>query len=53
MGAAAPDRVHLGDGRGVWERDWDLGFFIDNGPVWSAAEWFTRIAWEAFLEIQV
>jgi hypothetical protein len=22
---------------------------IDNGPVWSAADWFARIAWTAFL----
>jgi len=38
--------------RGVWERDWDLGYLIDNGPVSSAADWFARIAWVAFLEMQ-
>jgi hypothetical protein len=37
---------------GVWERDWDLGYLIDNGPVSSAADWFARIAWTAFLEMQ-
>jgi len=42
----------LGGRRGVWEDEFDLGFYIDNGPVWSAAEWFARIAWEAFLEFQ-
>jgi hypothetical protein len=38
--------------RGVWERDWDLGYLIDNGPVSSAADWFARIAWTPFLEMQ-
>jgi len=42
----------MGGRRGTWERDWDLGFMIDNGPVWSAADWFARIAWVAFLEMQ-
>ena len=42
----------LGGRRGVWEREWDLGYLIDNGPVSSAAEWFARIAWTAFLEMQ-
>jgi len=42
----------LGGRRGVWEDEFDLGFYIDNGPVWSAAEWFARIAWTTFLEIQ-
>lgn len=38
--------------RGVWEREWDLGYLIDNGPVSSAADWFARIAWTMFLEMQ-
>ena len=42
----------LGGRRGVWEDEFDLGFYIDNGPVWSAAEWFARIAWTTFLEVQ-
>lgn len=42
----------LGGRRGVWEREWDLGYLIDNGPVSSAADWFARIAWTAFLEMQ-
>ncbi len=42
----------LGARRGVWEREWDLGYLIDNGPVSSAAEWFARIAWTSFLEMQ-
>jgi hypothetical protein len=42
----------LGGRRGVWEDEFDIGFPIDNGPVWSAAEWFARIAWIAFLEMQ-
>ena len=42
----------LGGRRGVWEREWDLDYLIDNGPVSSAAEWFARIAWTAFLEMQ-
>jgi hypothetical protein len=42
----------LGGRRGVWEEEFDIGFPIDNGPVWSAAEWFARIAWVAFLEMQ-
>jgi hypothetical protein len=54
--AAWPPRMRidftLGERRGVWEREFDLGSSIDNGPVWSAAEWFARIAWTAFLEMQ-
>src|SRR5215831_8339061 len=42
----------LGGRRGVWERDWDLGYLIDNGPVSSAADWFARIAWTHLLEMQ-
>jgi len=42
----------MGGRRGVWEDEFDLGFVIDNGPVWSAVEWFPRIAWVTFLEIQ-
>ncbi len=42
----------LGGRRGVWEREWDLGYLIDNGPVSSAADWFARIAWTSFLEMQ-
>ena len=42
----------LGGQRGVWEDEFDLGYFIDNGPVWSAVEWFPRIAWVTFLEMQ-
>ena len=42
----------LGARRGVWEREWDLGYLIDNGPVSSAADWFARIAWTSFLEMQ-
>ena len=42
----------LGGRRGVWEDEFDIGFPIDNGPVWSAAEWFARIAWTSFLEMQ-
>src|SRR5215472_4638413 len=34
------------------EDEFDIGFPIDNGTVWSAAEWFARIAWVAFLEMQ-
>jgi hypothetical protein len=41
----------LGGRRGAWEDEFDIGFPIDNGPVWSAAEWFARIAWIAFLEM--
>lgn len=54
--AAWPPRLRieftLGGRRGVWEDEFDLGFVIDNGPVWSAADWFARIAWTAFLEMQ-
>ena len=42
----------LGGRRGVWEDEFDLGYFINNGPVSSAVEWFPRIAWVAFLEMQ-
>jgi hypothetical protein len=42
----------LGGRPGVWEREWDLGYLIDNGPVSSAADWFARIAWTSFLEMQ-
>ena len=42
----------LGGRRGVWEDEFDIGFPIDNGPIWSAVEWFARIAWVAFLEMQ-
>jgi hypothetical protein len=54
--AAWPPKVRieftLGERSGVWEREWDLGYLIDNGPVSSAAEWFASIAWTAFLEMQ-
>jgi hypothetical protein len=54
--AAWPPRLRiefrLGGRRGVWEDEFDIGFPIDNGPVWSAAEWFARIAWIAFIEMQ-
>jgi hypothetical protein len=42
----------LGMRHGTWEREWDLGCLIDNGPVSSAADWFARVAWTAFLEMQ-
>jgi hypothetical protein len=42
----------LGGRPGVWEDEFDIGFPIDNGPVWSAADWFARIAWTTFLEMQ-
>ena len=42
----------LGGRRGQWEDEFDIGYLIDNGPVSSAAEWFARIAWTAFLEMQ-
>jgi len=38
--------------RGLWEDEFDMGYLIDNGPVASAADWFARIAWTAFLEMQ-
>ena len=41
----------LGGRCGVWEDAFDLGYFIDNGPVWSAVEWFPRIAWTEFVEM--
>jgi hypothetical protein len=52
LAAVAPIEFTLGGRRGVWEREWDLGYLIDNGPVSSAADWFARIAWTAFLEMQ-
>ncbi len=42
----------LGGRHGVWEDEFDIGYFIDNGPVSSAADWFARIAWTSFLEMQ-
>jgi hypothetical protein len=42
----------LGGRRGVWEDEFDIGYLIDYGPVWSAADWFASIAWTTFLEMQ-
>jgi hypothetical protein len=42
----------LGGRRGVWEDEFDIGYLIDYGPVWSAADWFARVAWTSFLEMQ-
>ncbi len=42
----------LGGRHGVWEDEFDIGYLIDDGPVSSAADWFARIAWTSFLEMQ-
>ena len=52
VAAQAAHRLHLGRRRGVWEDEFDMGYLIGNGPVSSAADWFARIAWTAFLEMQ-
>src|SRR5215831_9623066 len=42
----------LGGRRGVWEDEFDIGYLINYGPVWYAADWFARIAWTEFVEMQ-